>query len=693
MSLQARKVLASTLLSISLLLASSLSWAVVDAHYVNPTGSATWPFTTPATAAHSLAQVIPATAGADSVLVVSGIFNVVDLQIERFVNFYGGYNADFTARYVEDAKTILQVSPTIQIPGPQANFTALHVQFDGFVFQGGTGYQRFVSDPFQGGAIRVFNSDLTVTNCEFRNNSVLDDDDGGSGGAIYIDSSSTGWATLNVIDCLFENNEATTGGAITMSGTTFNPVYGQILNTTFTNNQAEGSSAVHIWRSENILLEDNVFVGNSATGTGTLSIVNTSATVRGGSFTNNNVGSAGALYTGGGVVTVENLTVDNCAATQDGGAVLILGATSSVSVSNCIFRNCSTAAGGTVTAMGGTLNARHNLFYANNSSIPGMFLVDVTSGSIFGNTFADNTGLGPTFSFNNTGVDVTNNIIASNTGIGIICSGSPIPIFAYNLTFGTDLFSCGPPGVGTIEADPLFVNPAAGDYHLAVHSPAIDAGDPSILLVDPDGGRGDLGWLGSHDFSTDVPSTPQAAEYRVFGSGVVVTWQANPEPDIAEYVVYGSPDAEFAPSAALVRAIVAAPATSASLGPAGADVYFKVCAVDGDGYSSGFAIADERVSADSPARSTRLLGNRPNPFNPGTTIHFELASNGPVSLKVYDLAGRLVRTLVQKRLGAGSHAAAWNGMSDAGKEMSSGTYFYRLSDGVHTRTGKAILLK
>ncbi len=84
--------------------------------------------------------------------------------------------------------------------------------------------------------------------------------------------------------------------------------------------------------------------------------------------------------------------------------------------------------------------------------------------------------------------------------------------------------------------------------------------------------------------------------------------------------------------------------------------------------------------AAAPLR-TRLLGNRPNPFNPSTTITFDVGPAGatkPVTLRVYDSAGRQVRTLCDGPLAAGRHLVAWDGRNDGAQAVASGVYFYRL---------------
>jgi hypothetical protein len=94
----------------------------------------------------------------------------------------------------------------------------------------------------------------------------------------------------------------------------------------------------------------------------------------------------------------------------------------------------------------------------------------------------------------------------------------------------------------------------------------------------------------------------------------------------------------------------------------------------------------------SGARAT-LGANQPNPFNPHTTIPFALTEPGRARLAVYDLAGRLVRVLVDARVTAGAHTASWDGTNAAGDAVGSGVYLYRLEAGRSTETRRMMLLK
>jgi len=88
-----------------------------------------------------------------------------------------------------------------------------------------------------------------------------------------------------------------------------------------------------------------------------------------------------------------------------------------------------------------------------------------------------------------------------------------------------------------------------------------------------------------------------------------------------------------------------------------------------------------------------LVQNHPNPFNPQTTIAFSLAARGRVSLAIYDVSGRIVRTLANETRNAGAYELSWDGLDDSGQTVASGVYFYRLVAPEFTQTKKMVLLK
>jgi flagellar hook assembly protein FlgD len=102
-------------------------------------------------------------------------------------------------------------------------------------------------------------------------------------------------------------------------------------------------------------------------------------------------------------------------------------------------------------------------------------------------------------------------------------------------------------------------------------------------------------------------------------------------------------------------------------------------------------------SDDAPVYITRLEHARPNPFNPTTTIEFSVATEGHVTIRVFDAAGRVVRTLEDGHVTAGPHTTVWDGTTDSGERVASGVYFVRMeaagANVRHRAIGKLVLLK
>lgn len=88
-----------------------------------------------------------------------------------------------------------------------------------------------------------------------------------------------------------------------------------------------------------------------------------------------------------------------------------------------------------------------------------------------------------------------------------------------------------------------------------------------------------------------------------------------------------------------------------------------------------------------------LNQNYPNPFNPSTTINYSVEVPGDVTLKIYNNLGQQVRTLINEEKPPGEHTIVWDGTSDDGLQVATGTYFYQLQAGERIEAKKMILLK
>jgi hypothetical protein len=116
----------------------------------------------------------------------------------------------------------------------------------------------------------------------------------------------------------------------------------------------------------------------------------------------------------------------------------------------------------------------------------------------------------------------------------------------------------------------------------------------------------------------------------------------------------------------------------------------RVQAKDGD---IAISTTGSGAAIDVKPSHFELKGNYPNPFNPETIMMFQLPQQTPVTLKVYNILGQVVSTVVDDVLPAGSHSVKWDGTNDQGRDVASGVYFYRIKAGDFESTKKMTLLR
>jgi photosystem II stability/assembly factor-like uncharacterized protein len=122
----------------------------------------------------------------------------------------------------------------------------------------------------------------------------------------------------------------------------------------------------------------------------------------------------------------------------------------------------------------------------------------------------------------------------------------------------------------------------------------------------------------------------------------------------------------------------------------GTEFSYRIKQID---YNGNYQYYDAITVSINGGQTAELLQNSPNPFNPSTLIKFYVPDNSEVSLKIYDMLGREVTTLINGPTSAGYHIVYWNGKDRYGSQAASGIYLYRLTAGNFIETKKMILLK
>jgi hypothetical protein len=193
--------------------------------------------------------------------------------------------------------------------------------------------------------------------------------------------------------------------------------------------------------------------------------------------------------------------------------------------------------------------------------------------------------------------------------------------------------------------------------------------------------------------------TPNGGEDLQPGAEVLVTWNGSDDIGIVEATVLLSTDG----GASYPHLIAQGPYNGNLnwLVPALASPACRIQVICHDALQNegsdvsdaDFAIGGTVDVETPPVQRLALAQNVPNPFNPRTEIRFELPREQLVQLRIYNLEGKLVCTLLSGRQPAGRHSVVWSGENDQGARVASGLYFYRLSTEGGELTRKMLLLK
>ena len=491
------------------------------------------------------------------------------------------------------------------------------------------------------------------------------------GGAIYCYYGYQNDVSPTISNCVFKNNTADYGGAITIDGGS-----STITNCVFDSNSADYGGAVYIGSAggdSGPLFQNCTFLDNSADlhwngqgGAFYLSNISTSANCRiwNNNFNGNSAPNGGAIYfsTSSPDVT-ENLFTNNSASTN--GSVLYIFNYYGPTISNCTIAN--------------NTGPEAVYCYGFNGTVEPVFVNTIVRDDSSAFAFDDTSQANPTISYCN------------------LEGGFPIT---------------GTVGGGNIDADPLFCNPDSGDYTLAENSPCVGTGEDGANMGTYGVGCGPYNFTPT-EFSLTEPSNNTAIMIdasNVDNGSITFSWDESSDAndDLLLYLMRAA-------SAEIGNHGLDTNATSFSVAYADiiedmiennvtvATLEWTVHVTDGidtlEANNAPFTVTIDGGYAMSVYLESLLPDkfafhqNFPNPFNPVTTLRYDLPENSFVNVTIYDMLGRGIRTLVNTTQDAGFKSVIWNATNDFGKPVSAGVYLYQIQAGDFIQTKKMVLLK
>jgi hypothetical protein len=202
------------------------------------------------------------------------------------------------------------------------------------------------------------------------------------------------------------------------------------------------------------------------------------------------------------------------------------------------------------------------------------------------------------------------------------------------------------------------------------------------------------------DIHNQHPAPVELARFELAETGGVVrvTWQTSMESNHQGFNVYRSEETTWQ-FEKMNPELITEPTAPGRLYEfadrtveAGKTYVYQLEAVDVFGQTEIIERGTISVGRTAPGRLT-LHQNSPNPFNPATSIAFELPHAAHVTLRIYDVSGSMIRTLVNDRLARDVYRAEWDGRDDHGRNVRSGVYFYRLEEGERALTRRLVMLR
>ncbi len=426
--------------------------------------------------------------------------------------------------------------------------------------------------------------------------------------------------------------------------------------------------------------------------------------------------------------TLVNVTFKNNEA-KYGGAMF--NTRSGLSMTNCSFTgNHATVSGGAMYNTSGAPILVNGLISDNTCDGDGGSIcllssaMQMTNVTITGNS-ADNGG---GIYSNNSDPELYNCIIWGNSSTTngneiYIDTGAPIFNFSCYGNDAGDVYNNGGTLTATnncITTNPQFVGPsnnATHPYSISGISPCTDTGYDSYCSESYDirgngfdrkldkttGAAGTID-MGAYEYKVGDDALPvELVSFTASnkGNSINLEWTTASENDNLGFVIYrksGSTDWQQLASYQTHSELTGQGSTSSpsqycfmdNNTIAGVDYTYRLYEVCTSGAKT--EIGTTTVTATIPS-TTQLFAAYPNPFNPSTTLNYNLAKDGHVTLTVYDVLGRQIKTLLNQQQVAGDHSIQWDGSTDSGTTATSGTYLVRMQTTDFSQIHKVLYIK
>ena len=452
-------------------------------------------------------------------------------------------------------------------------------------------------------------------------------------------------------------------------------------------------SAVIYCENSNSLIMNNEFtngsVGNGYVLGGFILSKNSNVTIKNNRIENGYVGFA---EPSGYIVSVnsDNIIESNVIINPSMGYCVICAAISILDGSNCILRN--------------------NFIFQAYGDGYGAVVASQSQYVSHNNTFVSNSR-----GYANLSSDgiVSNDIVYGSSNAVYLDGNSTIQVSYSDIEGGWE-------GVGNIDANPLFCNPDSSDYTIAENSPCVGTGEDGENMGAFGVGCGiQVDW----DFSLSEPVIEVMGTDNVWNPGDTISVEMDfcNNTDVAHNYYPGVTIESDSSLTSLhsghiwFYAMVADECHAISWGAIAntsiiSDTIVEFRAypealncqnqpeycIDGDTLTFEIPIVVQVVSTEPEhfiPEEFSLRQNYPNPFNPVTTLRYDIPENSHVTITIYDMLGRQVKTLINQTQDAGYRSIIWDATNDYGKPVSAGLYLYQIQAGEYMQTKKMVLLK